>query len=141
VVSEAALVYIARHRNMLISLGMIALQAAFSIGLLFALKSQGYGEPWLAAGVAAALVIALAISSLVKSLLAQSLLGAPVSVWRWPLVVAAAGAVFVGQIAIRLPEWAELSIGLPAILGVYCWLIWTRGFREEDRVLFKKVSA
>jgi O-antigen/teichoic acid export membrane protein len=141
VVSEAALVYIARHRNMLISLGMIALQAAFSVGLLLALKSQGYGEAWLAAGVAAALVIALAISSLFKSLLAQRLLGAPISVWRWPLVIAIAGAVFVGQIAIRLPEWAELSIGLPAILGVYCWLIWTRGFRAEDRVLFKKVSA
>jgi O-antigen/teichoic acid export membrane protein len=141
VVSEAALVYIARHRNMLISLAMIALQGVLSVGLLLTLKSQGYGESWLAAGVAAALVIALAISSMVKSLLAQRVLGAPVSVWRWPLVVAAAGAVFVGQIAIRLPEWAELSIGLPAILGVYCWLIWTRGFRDEDRVLFKKVSA
>ena len=51
-----------------------------------------------------------------------------------------AGAVFVGQIFIRLPEWVELSLGIPAILGVYGLLIWKRGFREEDRVLFRKMA-
>jgi len=53
---------------------------------------------------------------------------------------AAAGAVFVGQIFIRLPEWVELALGVPAILIVYGWLLWKRGFHEEDRVLFRKMA-
>ena len=37
-----------------------------------------------------------------------------------------------------LPEWAELSLGVPAILAIYCWVIWNKGFGPEDRVLFRK---
>ena len=48
--------------------------------------------------------------------------------------------MLVGQIAILLPEWAELAFGIPAILGVYGCVIWTRGFGPEDRVLFSKKS-
>ena len=33
---------------------------------------------------------------------------------------------------------AELSLGIPAILGVYLWIIWRWGFGPEDRVLFKR---
>jgi hypothetical protein len=36
-----------------------------------------------------------------------------------------------------LPEWAELLFGVPAILGIYGWVIWRRGFGPEDRVLFR----
>ena len=39
---------------------------------------------------------------------------------------------------VRLPEWAELVFGIPTLLGVYGWLIWTRGFGPEDRVLFTR---
>ena len=138
VVSEAALVYVARYRNMLVSLAMIGVQAALSLLLVTLLKSRGFNEAWQAAGVAAALAVALALGSLVKSRLAAQLLGAPVNVWRWPIVMAAAAAVIVGQIAIRLPEWAELLFGMPAILGVYCWLVWQRGFNAEDRMLLRK---
>lgn len=140
VVSEAALVYIARLRNMLISLGMITVQAVASVAILFAMQRQGLSEAWMAAGVAMGLCIALAINSLIKSRLASRLLGAPVSVWRWSIVWAAAGAVFVGQIFIRLPEWVELAFGIPAILAVYGWLLWKRGFHEDDRVLFRKMA-
>lgn len=140
VVSEAALVYIARHRNMLLSLGMIGVQSIFSVGLLLAMKAKGFGELSLAAGVAAGLCAALALGSLAKSWLARRLLNAPVSVWRWPLLIAATSAVAVGQIFIRLPEWVELSLGIPAILTAYCWAIWKWGFREEDRVLFRRLK-
>ncbi len=140
VVSEAALVYIARHRNMLISFGMIAAQAFVSAGILFAMQREGMSEASMAAGVAGGLCIALGIASIIKSRLASRLLGAPVSVWRWSLVWAAAGAVLVGQVFIRLPEWIELAVGIPAILAVYGWLLWKRGFREEDRVLFRKMA-
>lgn len=141
VVSEAALVYVARHRNMLISLGVIGFQAVLTASLLWWLKSRGWGEEWLAAGAAGSLATALAIGSFIKARLAQHMLGGTVTLWRWPLVVAAAAAVCVGQIAIRLPEWAELAFGIPAILGVYCWIIWTRGFKAGDRILFRKTVA
>jgi O-antigen/teichoic acid export membrane protein len=141
VVSEAAMVYIARHRNMLISLCMIAGQAVLSVGFVTVARAQGYGESWQAASVAAALVVALAIASAVKSRVVARLLDAPVSVWRWSILGAAAAAIIVGQIFIRLPEWVEIAFGIPAILGVYGWIIWTRGFREDDRTLFRKATG
>jgi len=49
-----------------------------------------------------------------------------------------APAVLVGWGATQLPEWAELIVGIPAILGVYGIIIWTRGFGPEDRVLFRR---
>ncbi len=141
VVSEAALVYVARYRNMLASFWVIGLQAVLSVAIIMSLRAQGFGEPWLAAGAAGALVIALAMGSAIKSRMAAQILDAPVSVWRWPIVLAAAAAILVGQIFIRTPEWVELAIGAPAILGVYCWIIWTRGFREDDRALFRKATG
>ena len=50
-------------------------------------------------------------------------------------------AIAVGWLATRLPEWLELIVGIPAILGVYCWVIWWRGFGPEDRVLFRRNLA
>lgn len=141
VVSEAALVYIARHRNFLISLAMIGLQAAMSFALLFIADAKGLPETWMAAAVALALALSLAIASLVKSRLAAKLLGAPVSTWRWTLVAAAAAAAAVGWLATRGPEWTELAIGVPAILGTFGWIIWKYGFGEDDRALFRKASA
>ncbi len=58
--------------------------------------------------------------------------------WRWALVWAAAPAVAIGFLATRLPEWAELIFGIPAILAAYCWVIWHKGFGPEDRVLFRR---
>ena len=140
VVSEAALVYVARHRNMLLSLGMISVQALLSVGLLFVLKREGVAEHTLAAAAAAALCVALSLGSVAKSTLARKLLAAPISVWRWPLLLAAAAAIVVGQLFLRLPEWAELIFGIPAILLVYAWVIWRRGFQDEDRLLFRRLK-
>ena len=33
---------------------------------------------------------------------------------------------------------AAANLGIPAILVVYGWIIWTKGFGPEDRVLFRK---
>ena len=57
--------------------------------------------------------------------------------WRWALVWAAAAASVVGYGFTKLPEWVELAIGIPAILGVYGWVIWRRGFGPDDRELFR----
>ena len=92
-------------------------------------------------GAALALLIALGVSSLVKSLLLKRLLKAPVSNWRWALVWAVAPAVVVGYVMTLLPEWMELAIGIPAILATYGYVIWKRGFGPEDRVLFSKNAA
>lgn len=140
VVSEAALVYVARHRNMLLSLAMISLQAVLSVGVLFVLKRDGAAEETLAAAAAASLCAALAFGSIAKSMLVRKMLQAPVSVWRWPLLLAAGVAVLVGQVFIRLPEWVELLFGIPAILAAYGLVIWRRGFQQEDRVLFRRLK-
>jgi hypothetical protein len=55
------------------------------------------------------------------------------------LPIGAGAAILVGQIAIAGPEWAELSLGIPAILIAYGAVVWRYGFREEDRRLFKRV--
>ena len=68
------------------------------------------------------------------------ILGRSINNWRGALVWAVAVAVVVGEVAVRLPEWAELIFGLPAILLAYGWVIWRRGFGPEDRVLFKRTA-
>jgi O-antigen/teichoic acid export membrane protein len=141
VVSESVLVYIARKRNLAISVGVIALQAALTMGLITLANRYDMSEGFKAAGAAGALMLSLAASSLIKAVLLKSLLKAPVSNWRWPLVYAAAAAIVVGFAAKLLPEWAELLIGVPAIAAVYGYVIWHRGFGPEDRVLFRKNIA
>jgi O-antigen/teichoic acid export membrane protein len=141
VVSESVLVYIARKRNLAISVGVIALQAALTIVLIEAAGRFGLDEGYEAAGAAGALMIALAVSSLIKALLLKHLLKAPVSNWRWALVYAAAPAVVVGYAFTFLPEWMELLFGVPAILGTYAFVIWRRGFDDGDKVLFRKQVA
>ncbi len=138
VVSEGVLVYIARKRNLAISVGILALQAALTIGFIQLVKAYGLDDGFQAAGAAAALFMALAASSLIKALVLKALLKAPVSNWRWALVWAAAPATVVGFASTFLPEWAELIIGIPAILITYGWVIWHKGFGPEDRVLFRR---
>lgn len=141
VVSEAALVYIARHRNLAISLATLTVQALLSVGLILAARALDLPPISYAIAVAAGLMLALGFASLVKARLLALLLGASVNNLRWALVWATAGATVLGWGATQLPEWAELIIGVPLILTVYCWLIWTRGFGPEDRELFRKQTG
>ena len=135
--SEAALVYIARHRNLLISLSMLLLQAGLSLAFIQICLRLGWPPLFQAAAVAAALMVALAYASLVKAIFLSRLLGAPVNGWRWTLVLAVAVGTLVGVGSTYLPEWAELVFGIPAILASYAWVIWKWGFGPEDRKLFK----
>jgi O-antigen/teichoic acid export membrane protein len=152
VVSEAALIYVKRMQNLWVSLATIGLQAALTVVFVLAVRAApGWNLPWglhfpaervayyQAAAVALALMLALAMASLVKSRLLAHFLGQSINNWRWPLVWAAAPAVAIGWFATRyLPEWAELLFGVPAILISYGWVIWHKGFGPEDRVLFRK---
>ncbi len=145
VVSEAALIYVARVRNLWVSIGTIALQALLTVAAMMVIDTLDFADPqradfWRAAAAAGALMLTLGVASLVKAVMLSKILGHSINNWRWALVWAAAAAVLVGQIAILLPEWAELALGIPAIIGVYGYIIWTRGFGPEDRVLFSKKS-
>jgi O-antigen/teichoic acid export membrane protein len=145
VVSESALVYMARHRNLLISLAMLAVQALVSVGLIqlvdtLPVKPEMRGL-YQAAAVACGLMISLGLGSIIKARLLSRLLGHPISIWRSALVWAVLAASMLGIIIVSLPprfEWVELAIGVPALLGLYGWVIWKWGFGPDDRVLFRK---
>jgi O-antigen/teichoic acid export membrane protein len=140
-VSEAALVYVARHRNLLISLLMLGVQAVLTVGIILAMRTLGWSEAFQTAGAAIALMLALGLASVLKSNLLAHLLGAPVQGWRWPLMWAAAAAIVVGFAFLQLPpayEWVELTFGIPTILFAFGLVIWLRGFTHEDRVLFRR---
>jgi len=141
-VCESALVYIARHRNLMISAGVLLFQIVLSFALILAMRWAGWPVNFQAAGVAVALMVALLAGSIVKANLLSRLLGAPVAGWRWPLVWAALAAMTVGILMTRLPkrfEWAELAIGEPLIAITYGFVLWKWAFGAEDRALFRKV--
>lgn len=141
VTSEAALVYVARVRNLWLSITTIGLQAGLTIALMLVGRSYGVPDGFLAAGAAGALVLALAFASISKGIMLSRILGYSVNNFRWALVYAAAPAVLVGWAFTIAPEWARLLIGIPAVLAVYAWVIWKRGFSEDDRMLFRKKIA
>lgn len=141
VVSESALVYIARHRNLMISLVMIGLQAGFSFALILAARRMQLPVMWIAAAPALALCLALGVSAFVKARLLSRLLGAPINAWRWALLSAAGVACIVGAAFVALPprfEWVELAVGVWAILAAYGIVIWRWGFGPDDRTLFRR---
>ncbi|KQU53113.1 polysaccharide biosynthesis protein [Sphingomonas sp. Leaf339] len=138
-VCETALVYVARHRNLLISSIMLAFQIGLSFALVLLMRGWGWPPTWQAAGPAVALATSLAITSIVKASLLRRLLGAPVSPLRWPLVWAGLAAIVVGGAFTALPheyEWAELLIGEPALAATYLYILWKWAFRPADRALF-----
>lgn len=141
-VSETGLVYVARHRNLMISIGVLVFQVALSFALILAMRAVNWPIAYQAAGVAVALMVALACGSLVKAWFLSRLLGASVNPLRWPLVWAALAAIVVGWGFTRLPheyEWVELVIGVPVIVAVYGFVLWKWAFHNEDRALFRKM--
>jgi O-antigen/teichoic acid export membrane protein len=140
VVSEAALIYVARFRNLVISVATIALQALLTVSAMLLIDRFGLPELYRAGAAALSLALALGAASLTKAFVLSRILRRSINNWRWALIWAAAVGVVVGEIAILLPEWAELIFGIPAILFAYGWVIWRRGFGPEDRVLFKRTA-
>lgn len=131
-VSEAALVYMSRHRNLMLSLVTIGVQAAVTL----ILADRFGGE-----GAAAGLAIAALVGSVSKAWLLGRLLGEPVLGLRWPLLLAAAAAIGVGLLLWTLPTWPRLLLGIPLILGTYGLVMWRWGFTADDRMLFRMRGA
>ena len=143
-VCESALVYTARHTNLLISIAMLALQIALSFGLIFLMRSQGWPPNYQAAGPAVALMTTVALTSVIKARLLGRILGTSVSPWRWPLIWAALAAVLVGSAFTALPQnyqWIELLVGEPAIAATYLYVLWRWASGPADRALFGKMPS
>jgi len=140
-VSESALVYVARHLNLMVSLAMLGVQILVSIGLVMTVRMLGWPINYQAAGPAAALCLSVAVTSIAKSFLLGHLLKARISGWRWPLFAAALISIALGSLFTALPhrlEWMELVFGLPVIAGSYFLVLWKWGFEPEDKALFMK---
>jgi O-antigen/teichoic acid export membrane protein len=138
VVSEAALIYLARHRNMIISLVMLAMEAGLSVVLIVAMRDAHWPLPFQATGPAIALTVTLALASIFKSRLLAAKLHAHVSGWRWDLIWAAVAGIVVGiPVRLLMSEWLQLFVGIPLILGAFGAVLWTKGFGPEDRELFR----
>ena len=138
VVSEAALIYVARTRNMIISLVMLTIEASLAAALILIMKGQGFPQAFQATGPAIALCVALAFASITKSWLLKKVLGASVSGWRWDLAWATAAGVIAGLfVRLVIPEGWQLIFGVPLILVAFFAVLWTKGFTAEDRELFR----
>jgi O-antigen/teichoic acid export membrane protein len=138
VVSEAALIYVARTQNMVISLAMLALEAGLAAGLILIMKDEGLPQAYQATGPAIGLCIALGFASVTKSWLLRRELGAPVSGWRWDLAWATASGVIAGAfVHFFIPEGWQLVIGVLLIMIAFFAVLWTKGFGPEDRELFR----
>jgi O-antigen/teichoic acid export membrane protein len=141
-VSEAALIYVARKRNMALSIAMLAVEAGGAAALILLMRDDGLPLAFQATGPAIALCIALAFAWFAKSRLLAKELGESVSGWRWDLVWATAAGVVVGVIVrLALPESWQLALGVPAILAAFGAILWTKGFGPEDRELFRMRKA
>ena len=138
VVSEAALIYVARKRNMAISIVMLVIEAGLAAAFILIMKDEGFPQAYQATGPAIALCVALGFASITKSWLLKKELRASVSGWRWDIGWAAAAGLAVG-VAVRyfLPETWQLIVGIPAILGAFGAVLWTKGLSPEDRALFR----
>jgi O-antigen/teichoic acid export membrane protein len=141
VVSEAALVYLARLRNLTISIATIALQGGLTVALILICRRTSLPELYVAAMPAIALAISVTCSSIAKAWLLGSMLKIRISVWRPSLVVSGMVVAIGGSSITLVPphmEWVELLFGIPLMLLVYSVIVWMFAFGEEDRALFRK---
>ncbi len=141
-VCETALVYTARHRNLIISAAMLAFQVVLSFGLILGMRALGWPIAFQAAAPAVALMASLGLTSVLKARLLRRILTAPVSPLRWPLLWATLAALVVGGAFTALPreyEWAEIVIGIPAIAASYLFVLWKWAFGPADRALFGRM--
>jgi peptidoglycan biosynthesis protein MviN/MurJ (putative lipid II flippase) len=123
---------------MIISLIMLAMEAALAAGLILLMKNEGLPQSFQATGPAIGLCIALAFASITKSRMLRRHLGEPVSGWRWDLAWATSAGVIVGIGArLLLPQTLQLIVGVPAILVAFFSILWIKGFGPEDRELFR----
>lgn len=131
-VTESALIYIRRNVNLMWSVAGLLVQVAVTLLLV-----QRFGG----VGAAAGLAVAALFLSIAKTQVLAHALGAPVSGWRWSLLIAGLPAFLVGLAVQQLParlEYLQLSLGIPLILVIFGAIVWIVGFKGPDRLLFHR---
>ena len=138
VVSEAALIYVARKRNMIISLVMLALEAGLAAALILVMRDEGLPAAFQATGPAIALCVALAFASIAKSRLLKPARRAGQRLALGPRLGDCGGSDRRRwSCAICCRRRCSSIIGVPAILVAFFAVLWTKGFGPEDRELFR----
>jgi hypothetical protein len=140
-VAESALVYIARHRNLMVSIFTLCLQVALSFVFVELIRRGGWPEAYQAVGPALALATALTVSSVIKTFMLSRMLGAGVVSLRPGMLAAMIAAAGTGVAISKLPEWAQMTGGIIAMLVVYFALLFKLAFGPEDRALFKRMPS
>lgn len=140
-VSESVLVYVARHRNLMVSIFTLALQIALSFAFVLLLKHAGWPPAYQAVGPALALAVSLAIGSVAKAVLLSRMLGTSVSPIRWGILAAIVASAGVGVVVSKLPEWTQLTIGIPLMLAAYFLVLLKLAFGDEDKALFRRMPT
>lgn len=131
-VSESALIFTNPNRNLMWSVVGISLQAALTLALV-----PFFGAP----GAAAGLALSAAFVSIMKARLLKADLGARVAGWRWAMLLATCAALVVGLVVQLLPPFWQIGTGIPTILATYAAVLWFKGFRATDRLLFARRKA
>ena len=137
--AEGALVYVARHRNLMISVATLTLQVVLSFVFVIMLRDAGWPPQYQAVGPALALAVSLSIASVAKALLLGRMLGAGVSAIRPGLLAAMVAGGGVGVAISKLPEWTQLTFGVPLILIAYFLVLFRLAFGPEDKALFRRM--
>ena len=132
-IAEIPLLYARPKRNFLI--GAVAIGVEVIVAVLLVPR-------YAAVGAACALISALALAALWKTLATAALLNAQPQFRRlmWPLAAGAVGvAVSLAASHFALGLIAAV-IGLLTFLAVYASLLWTFGFNDGDRLLFRRLT-
>jgi O-antigen/teichoic acid export membrane protein len=140
-VAESGLVYVARHRNLMISIFTLTLQIVLSFVYIELIRRGGWPPAYAAVGPALALATALTVASVLKATLLSRLLGTSVSPLRWGLVAAMIVSAGTGVLISKLPEWTQLTIGIPLMLAAYFLVLFKLAFGEEDKALFRRMPS
>lgn len=140
-VAESALVYVARHRNLMVSIFTLCLQISLSFIYVELIRMGSWPVAYQAVGPALALATALTVSSLIKTIFLSRMLGASVVSLRPGMLAAIIGAVGTGVLISNLPEWVQMTGGIVAMLVVYFALLFKLAFGPEDRALFKRMPS
>ena len=144
VVSEAALIYVARTRNMIISLIMLALEAGLAACLILVMRSEGLPPAFQATGPGDRRCASRsAFASITKSrLLGERARRAGVGLALGPrLGDRGRRRRSARSCTCSCRETLQLVIGVPAILVAFGAVLWTKGFGPEDRALFRMRKA
>ena len=145
-VSEGALVYMARHRNLMTSLTVLGVQVALTILFVtgFDALFPGVDEDRPVQGIGAALALALAagLASILKVMLLHHLIPERVTGLRWVFVPATAVTAVAGWLSMTyLPDFWQITVGLPVLVMIYGSILWFFGFKGPDRLLFRRLST